>query len=298
MSGDNLGQGIGRELSVSELVSETLDIYKKDFVKYFVQFVIVEAIIGVLDTLVRSAFLLPTLPTNPTPQQFLAWAPGFFGALIGFVVLSATVVLVFFPVAQGTAIKMTSESIVKGQVDLNGSVRFALSKLVLMWILGIVVGVIVLLGIIALVIPGIILAIMLSMALPALLLENKGIADSMSRSRELVGQRWLKTLVVFIVFAIIIGVAAAVLNAIGGLFGFAGTFVSSVLSALYQPIFPIAVTVYFYSNVARVTGVQGAVPQATNIPVSQGGFKFCPSCGTQLASAATYCSKCGARQPA
>ena len=27
------------------------------------------------------------------------------------------------------------------------------------------------------------------------------------------------------------------------------------------------------------------------------GMKFCPSCGTQLAASATFCSKCGAKQP-
>jgi len=259
---------------------------------------VVEAIVGVLTTLVQHAFILPALPANATPQQFLNWLPGFFGTLIPLIALTAIATLVFYPVAVGSAVKLAAEEIEKGQADLASSVRFALSRLIWIWVLSIVVGVIVVAGLIALVVPGIILAIMFSLVLPVLLIENPGVLESLGRSRKLVSHRWLKTLAMVIVFGIILAIASAIVSAISGPFGGASNIVSSILSAFYVPLIPIALTVYYYSNVARTTPLQ--VNQALTAPAAtvQAGMKFCPSCGTQLTSSATFCSKCGAPQPA
>ncbi len=46
---------------------------------------------------------------------------------------------------------------------------------------------------------------------------------------------------------------------------------------------------------------QGAQPQPaaqpSTVQASQPGTKFCPTCGTRLASSDTFCPKCGAKQP-
>lgn len=287
--------GIKRELSLGEVVSMTFDVYRKDFTKYFVLFAVVEVITGILTTLAQHAFVLPTLPSNPTPQQFFSWFPGFLGALVPLVLSVLVVTVVFFPIAQGTAIKLASERIDKGQADLGASVRFAASRLLWIWALGIVVGIIVVLGFIALVIPGIILAIMFALAFPILIIENKGVTDSMGRSRELVAQRWLKTFATFLVFAMIFGIASAVVSAIGGPLGVAGPVVNGILSAFYQPLFPILLAVYYYSNVARTAPAPASQMSAAPTATAQAGFKFCSNCGTQLASSASFCSKCGAK---
>jgi hypothetical protein len=296
------GQGISREQSIGELVSMTFGLYRRNFVAYLVLFLVVEAISGALTTLVQHVYTLPVLPANATPQQFANWVPGFLGALIPLLALSALVAWVFFPVAVGSTIRMASDDITKGHADLEESVRFSVSKLVWMWVLGILVGVIVLLGFIALVVPGIILSIMFCLVLPVLLIENTGVIESLGRSRKLVAGRWLKTIGVFIVFAIIVGIASAIASAIAGPFGYASNFVSSVLSALYIPLVPIALTVYYYSNAARTAPVQTAqaagTPAMAPAAVVQAGTKFCPSCGAKLASLDTFCFKCGAQQPA
>jgi hypothetical protein len=256
---------------------------------------VVEVIIGVVTTLAQQAFVLPTLPSNPTPQQFFDWLPGFVGALVPLAASIFIVTVVFFPIAQGSAIKLASEQIEKGQADIGTSVRFAASRLLWIWALSIVVGIIVVLGFIALVVPGIILAIMFSLAFPVLIIENKGVLDSMGRSRELVGHRWLKTFATFLVFAIIFAIASAIVSAISGPLGVASPVVNGILSALYQPLFPILLVVYYYSNLARIAPVPaGQIPTAPST-TAWAGMKFCPSCGTQLVSSATFCSKCGAR---
>ncbi|HZY93655.1 MAG TPA: hypothetical protein VFE98_02205 [Candidatus Bathyarchaeia archaeon] len=245
-------QGIERELSLGEIISKTFQVYRRDFIKYFLLFAMVGVIIGVVTTLAQNAFVLPTLPSNPTPQQFRDWFPGFLGAIVPLVASIFIVNVVFSPIAQGSSIKLASEQIEKAQADLGTAVKLAVSRLLWMWALSIVVGIIVFLGVIALIVPGIILAIMFSLVLPVLLIENKGVFDSMSRSRELVGHRWLKTFATFLVLGIIVIIASLIVSAITGPLGVVGPVVNGILSAFYQPLFPILMTVYYYSNLARI----------------------------------------------
>ena len=292
------GQGITQELSLSEVVSKTFRLYQRDFSKYVILFVVVEAIIGVFTTLVRRAIILPILPAHVTSQQFLNWAPGFFEALISLIALTVIVTWVFFPVAFGSAVKLASEQIEKERADLEASVRFAISRLIWIWVVGVVVGIIISLGLIALIVPGMILAIMFSLVFPVVIIESPGILESLGRSRKLVNRRWLKTLALIIVFGIIVGIASDIVSVISGPFGIASTLVSSILSGFYLPVIPIAMTVYYYSNAARIAPPQMNQAPVTPAPAVQTGMKFCPNCGTQLASIATFCTKCGAKQPA
>ncbi len=292
MSADN---GITRELGLGEVISKTFDLYRRDFVVYLALFLIVEAIYAVVTEVVRQAASLPSLPTNPTSQQAANWLSANLGTLAAGAASVLIVALVVFPIAEGAAVKMASEEIQNRRSSIAESAKFAASRLLSMWALGIIVGIIVILGLIALVVPGIILAIMFSLVLPSLLLENSGVLGSMGRSRELVSHRWLKTFATFLVLFIVVVIISAVLGAISASFGPASDFVSTLLGAFTAPIFPIAVTVYYYSNLARVAPMQPGQGPATVAPP---GMKFCSNCGTQLEAAAVFCPKCGARQPA
>src|SRR6266704_1969794 len=183
-------QGISRELGLGEGISKTFEVYRLEFVKYFVLFAIVGVIVQVATTLAQQAFVLPNLPVNPTPQQFSAYFSALFGALLLLLAVIFVVNIVFSTIAEGSAVKLAAEQITRGQVSLGASIRFAVSRLTSIWALSIIVGIIVVLGLIALVVTGIILAIMFSLALPVLLIENKGVMESMGRSRELVSHRW------------------------------------------------------------------------------------------------------------
>jgi hypothetical protein len=291
------GQGISEELSLGQVISKTFEVYRQDFVKYVVLFAVVEVIIGIATAVARHVFTFQTLPTNPTSQQVLKWLPGFLGALIPLAASIFIVTVVFFPIAQGTAIKLASERIERGQADFEKSIRFAASKLLWIWVLSIVVGIIVVLGFIALIVPGIVLTIMFCLSFPVLIIENKGVLDSMGRSRQLVGHRWLKTFATFLVIGIIIAIASTIVSAISGPFGVASPVVNGILSALYQPVFPILLVVYYYSNAARIAPPQTSQAFATPAPVVQAGTKFCAYCGAQLSSTSLFCAKCGARQP-
>jgi len=288
-------QGINRELSLGEVLSKTFDLYRRDFTKYFVLFAVVGVIIGVVTALARQAFVLPILPRNPTPQQFSSWFSAFFQAFLLLIAVSLIVTVVFSSIAQGSAIKMASEQIEKGHTEIGASIRFAVSRLLWIWALSIVIGVIVFLGLIALIVPGIILAIMFSLALPVLLIENKGVLESMGRSRQLVSHRWLKTFATFLVVGIVLLIASSLIGALSGLLGVAAPVVSGILSAFYQPLIPILMAVYYYSNLARITPPPTEQVWTASTTTTQAGMKFCPTCGTQLVSSATVCFQCGAR---
>ena len=284
-----------RELSLSEVVSKTFDLFRRDLWKYFVIFAVAEVVVGLATLLACSIVQVPTIPTSPTN---LSWVPGYFAALFELYLIIEVVTLIVVPIAEGSAIKMAAEAIEGKPVALGASVRFALSKLVWLWAVSLVVGVIVVLGLIAVFVPGIILAIMFCLALPALLLENTGVFGSLGRSRELVGHRWGKTFATFLVLGLIILVISVVITLVSGLFGTAGPVVSGFLSAFYEPIFPIALTVYFFSNRARITPPpQGGQVTVGYGPTPQPGMKFCPNCGAQLPASATFCANCGAKQP-
>src|SRR6266571_3878271 len=223
-------QGIGRELGLGEVISKTFDVYRRDFSKYFVLFAIVGVIVQVVTTLAQQAFVLPTPPVNPTPQQFSSWFSALFAALFLLIAVIFVVNIVFSTIAEGSAVKLASEQITRGQVSLGASIRFAVSRLLSIWALGIIVI-----------------------------------------------------------------IASLIFSAITAPLGIIGPVVNGILSALYQPLFPILLAVYYYSNLARISqpppGQMPMGPTAT----FQAGMKLCPTCGTQNISSSTFCTKCGAR---
>ncbi len=281
---------ITQELSIGDVLSKTFELYKSQFVKYVILFAVVEAVIGALDTTTRYLIKVPVAPPiGSSPFAVLSTL----GTTIELAALSGIITLVFLPLSYGSVVKMASQEIETGQVDFTPSVRYALSRLVWIWVVGLVVGIIVFLGFIALIVPGIILAIMFSLVLPIIIIEKSDF-KSMGRSRELASHRWLKTFALFIVFAIIIGIASAIVSFISAPFGFASSIVSSILSALYLPLLPIMLTVYYYSNVARLSPTQ-PIPPPTAPPTDQTVMRYCPSCGSQLSPGVTFCPSCGTK---
>ncbi len=288
------GVQITKELSIEEFLSQTYEFFKRDFMKYFTVYVVVEAIIGVVATIATASIGITKLPPSPTASQVLS---ADLSAIAKQELVTGLLALILGTIAVGTTIKMASEAIEGRQTDLQAGVRFTTSKILRIWVLGLLVGVIVLLGLIALIVPGIILAIMLCLAIPVLLIEGKGITESMTRSRKLVGGRWLKTFAFFFVLGVIVAVIGIIGSLIGDLFGPGRTIATDLISALYSPIVPVGLTVYYYSNVARLTPPAQPQQAWTQPSTAAPGMKFCPSCGNQLGAGAMFCSKCGARQP-
>ena len=289
-------ENIVRELSLGEVISKSFVLYRRDFLKYFVLFLVVDAVAGVSVALTLRGFNFAALPAHPTAEQLSSWWSSAVGVFVYFA-LAIILLFVLGALAGVVAIKMASDVIEGRGANLGSALRFGASKLVFVLGLTLLVGLIVGLGFI-LIVPGIILGIMFSVAVPSFVIEKPGIVGSLGRSRELVGHRWLKTFATFLVLLIIIVVIDVVVSLLSLAFGGASVVVSTALGAVAAPLVPIAQTVYFYSNRARIAPVQvGQVPAGYGAS-PQPGMKFCPNCGTQLPALAAFCASCGAKQPA
>lgn len=207
-----------------------------------------------LTTLLRLVIVVPAqLTSGSTPQQILNWLPGYLAAVITLAIATGLISWVVGSMAQGISIKFASDSLEKGQANLQTSFSFAASRILSILAVSIITGVLIFLGALALVIPGIILAIMFSLVVQTIIIENTGALESLARSRRLVSGRWLKTFALLLVLYIIVGIVAGIASAIGIPFGLAGSLVSSLITALIQPILPIGLTLYYYSMISRTT---------------------------------------------
>lgn len=111
---------------------------------------------------------------------------------------------------------------------------------------------------------------------------------------------WIALIVSSIFIRRAYGKMAAGLNV--GTFRTAGTFyfIGAILTIvligfLFLLVAAIIQIVAFFSIHEAAPGMQS---QPVNAPGAQAGMKFCSSCGNQLVSTATFCSKCGAKQQA
>lgn len=249
-----------RELSIGEILSETFALYSGNFTQYLIPFLVAGAITGLLGMALNVVIHVPaTLPATATSEEILNWLPGYFAAVVALAILTGIVGWIIGYMAQGISIKFASDTLEKGQADLSTSFNFTASRILSILGASIITGFLIFLGVIALVVPGIILMIMFSLVVPTIVIENTGALESLSRSRRLVSNRWLKTFGLLLVLYIIIGLVTIIVSEVtarvtllSAPFGI-GTLVSSLITAFIQPILPIGLTLYYYSMVARTT---------------------------------------------
>jgi len=249
-----------RELSIGEILSWTFGMYTSNFVTFFIPILVSSLITGFLSSAVTFyATSIPQPSPVATPTQIWTWLFTYIPILLLAAFALGILSWIIGTIAYGIVVKCASDLTEKGSANLINAFNHATSKLLSLLAVAIVSGILIILGLIALIIPGIILAIMFSLVIPAIIIENAGAIDSLSRSRKLVSHRWLKTFAFLLIIGIIIGVASVIvtwtvspLSIFGGA---AGSIVSSVLSAILTafivPIYPIALTVYYYSMLAK-----------------------------------------------
>ena len=245
-------KNLQRELSIGEILSQTFTLYSRNFVQYLIPFLAAGIITGLVTIAVTSTIVIPARPVNATTQQLLANMI----ATLTSIFLSLIVSWIASSIATGITIKYTSDTVEKGQANLQTSFNFTLPKVLSLLAASIITGILIVLGCVALVVPGLILALMFSLVYPAIMLEGTGVLGSLSRSRVLVSNRWLKTFVLMLLLAIIVyainGVFVFVAFALfSGPLGVVGPVISNILMALITPIFAIAITLYYYSMKAR-----------------------------------------------
>lgn len=248
-----------RESTISEIITQTFAIYSEKFTQYLIPFIIAGAITGLFTMAVYYTIKTPTLtpfPSNPTPEEAANWLSQFSSYLSTVLVsgfLTGIIGWIIGQITQGISVKFTADSLEKGQANLQTSFNYTITKLLSLFAVSIITGILIVVGLIALIIPGIILAIMFSLVVPTIIIENTDALESLSRSRKLVSGRWLKTFGLLLLLYVIVGIVTVLVGVISWPFGIASTLVSNVLAALIQPILPIGLTLHYYSMMTRTT---------------------------------------------
>jgi hypothetical protein len=101
-------------------------------------------------------------------------------------------------------------------VDVDGSYRYAFSRLGGLIGLALLIALAVFVGFFVLIIGALIVGVFFAVAVPAFIIERTGAVDSMSRSWKLVRGQWWHTFGVILVAGILAGIVNGILTAIGG----------------------------------------------------------------------------------
>jgi len=241
-----------RELSVEEIISRSFRMYRARFVLFFMPFLVAAIITGTFASAIFWYLPLPSPPPRGASLQVVTeWALIFFSRLIVIVVLMGIVSWVIGAIATGTVVKCASDILEKGNSTLKEGFNFTMSKLASLLGAEIITSILTVIGLLFFIVPGLILMVMFSLVVPVIIVEQKGVFESLGRSRKLVGHRWLKTFALLIIVGLIMVAVSWITTTITTPLETTRLFISSIITAFVTPILPIATTFLYYSMVAR-----------------------------------------------
>ena len=240
------------ELSIEETLTWTFDLYSRNFVIFFIPFLIAGLISGILSIPILS-YVSKISQIDFTGPPDVVWSQfwNFFLTLLALASILGIISWIIGDMISGVCVKCASDLIEKGKASLGESFNFTVYKLPSLLIATLITGILTALGLLALILPGIIIYIMFFLVIPTIMIENIGALDSLSRSRRLVSNRWLKTFVLALIVGLIMVAPVFILNLITTPLGIYSSLVSSVITAFVQPIIPISLTLYYYSMLAK-----------------------------------------------
>ncbi len=241
-----------RELSLEEILTWTFDIYSKNIIMFLIPIMITALISGSFSIPITSyATKIAEIDRNAPPEIVLSQLWGYVLTLLAIALGIGIITWIVGTIANGVCVKCASDLIEKGKASLGESFNFTVTKLLSLLVAALITGILIVLGFLALIVPGIILYIMFYLVVPTIVIENIGAFDSLSRSRKLVNNRWLKTFVLSLILGLIISFVTFIGSLIGAPLGIYRWFLSSIIVAFVQPIAPISLTVYYYSMLAK-----------------------------------------------
>ncbi|MEM3700561.1 MAG: hypothetical protein QXL57_06825 [Candidatus Bathyarchaeia archaeon] len=241
-----------RELTIEENISLTFSLYLNNFGIFFIPYLIFSIISALLDLpILTYTEEITKIDFTGPPETVLPRFLNMFLTLMALAFLIAIISWLIGNVVSGVLIKSASDIIEKGKASLSDSFNFAVSKLPSLLVASLIVGILTILGMLLFIIPGIIIYIMFYLVIPVIIVEQKGAFESLSRSRELVSNRWLKTFALALILGLITGALAFVANLILAPLGIYGTLACIIVSSVIAPIIPIASAFYYYSMRAR-----------------------------------------------
>jgi hypothetical protein len=294
-----------RRLSITEIISKSANLYVARFELFLLPFLITSLVSNAVGYFIWE--LLPDIVVPPDfTEEFALWVLDYLALIIPIVAVTLFIGWLLTAIASGIAVKASADMLEGRQASLRTGLNLTFSRLSALLAAGFLTGSLVVLGLVLLVIPGIIVAIMFSLTVPVIMLENLGSIDGLRRSRKLVAGKWWKTFVILL----FVGVLVVAVNMVGGIIGSAfarnndvlRVLIVGLISALAQPLEPIALTYLYYTLRIEEKAAEPRLPVQPTYPVAPVPTpwakqpyqpKFCYKCGQSLPSDAVYCPRCG-----
>ncbi len=239
-------------MPIGDTLSWTFEIYTSHFAVLLIPFLIGSFVTGSFSFLVSSyASSIPLPDSTLSLDAYLAELMPYLTNLIILLLAFLLISWVIAAITTGISTKCASDIIQRGRTNLEEAFRFTSAKLVSLLAATLIVAIIVFIGTIALIIPGTIFMAMFAVVPPVIINENAGAINSLSRSRKLASNRWLKTFTLILVFSIIIFFGYFIASLLAAPFGQFSALVSSILVSVMAPIAPVAITIHYYSMLAK-----------------------------------------------
>lgn len=158
-------QKLEYELSLEEILRRAFTLYSKNFIMFFMPFLIVALFTGSLGTVV-SNFAIEATANIPEPgassEEIQNWFWGFIVVMLAIVFIMSIISWIISTVVNGVCVKCAADLIDKGKASLTEAFNFTVYKLISLLAAALITGILVGLGLLAFIIPGIILSIMFS----------------------------------------------------------------------------------------------------------------------------------------
>lgn len=232
--------------SIGEILGEAFRIYTKNAGGLIALVAVIVVPLSILGFLVSHFALATTTKTvvigNRTVQQ--VEPRSFFVALVASLVALAISVIIT-ALLQAALLRAAAQATIGDEVDVETSYRWGLRRFGGVLLVSILVGLAVGIGFILLIVPGIIALVFFSVSVPALVVESVRGTEAMRRSWRLVSQHFWHVLGVIVVTAILTGIVAGVIRAIGGSSA-AGSAITGAIGQILVAPYSALVTVLLY----------------------------------------------------
>ena len=169
-------QGISEPMGIGELLDKLLDMFKKDFLKYYMI-----TLIGYIPTILIISVI--------AAAAVYAGSGGRRDSTIAVIVLAFILsipAVIGLLVIQGGLIKASTDSLFGRDIKVGDSLRFGLKRAFPFFVAGLLAMLAIMVGYVFLIIPGLMLLVWFSLIGQVTYLEKSGYAAALGRSRRLV----------------------------------------------------------------------------------------------------------------
>jgi len=243
---------INADISNIDIMVKAFSIYTTRFVDFAVPFILLGLVGGVV-----SAITFSNLPVNISVLDYsLVGIRELFIDVVKIllvIIFLASVDWVIYTVLLAMAVKITSDILDKrevNQIKILNEITEILPSILGASLLS---SVLIIVGFIALIIPGIYVAVIFNLVIPVVVIERRNTLASLSRSKDLINLRLMKTLGLILLLFLIIVPMTLIVNGVFRLvlpFPFS-TIIATLAALILLPIYGIAITISYYSTIER-----------------------------------------------